>query len=440
MSIEDRIRAGLSAEAEARTVELAPPEAVMGRARRRRRLRLGAVAAVVVAVVGAGGVALVNTLGLSSTVVLEPSPPGDEAPALDPAVLDEHTWQPLAPDVAAPEAEASADTALVWTGDEALLFGGTGASAGVAYDPAAATWRELAASPLSRRGGHVAVWTGEELLIWGGRPTKPSGAAYDPAADQWRVLADAPIPVTEQPAAVWTGEELLVWGGTTGGGGLPEHARGAAYDPDADTWRQLPAPPIAPRRHATAVWTGEEMLVWGGQAANNPPVDTGAAYDPASNSWRELASAPASGFFRPSAVWTGEEMLIWGWMHESSGQETETVAYRPDTDTWRELSPAPLDPPPPAAGNGGQSAVWAGNVMLAWTGTLDADGPRALAFNPDTDEWTRLSRAPTPALYHPKLAWTGDRLLVWGGPANTAEHPQPNGAQLRFHTDTDNHP
>ena len=51
--------------------------------------------------------------------------------------------------------------------------------------------------------------------------------------------------------------------------------------------------PSARFRH-TAVWTGTEMIVWGGQLIN-----TGGRYDPATDSWKPTSAinAPSARFF-----------------------------------------------------------------------------------------------------------------------------------------------
>ena len=66
-------------------------------------------------------------------------------------------------------------------------------------------------------------------------------------------------------AAAWTGRQLVVWGGQAPGGNWQAAAAGAAYDPAADRWEVLPPAPIAARFGASAVWTGREVLFWGGQ-------------------------------------------------------------------------------------------------------------------------------------------------------------------------------
>ncbi|MDX9723828.1 MAG: hypothetical protein RBU37_23970 [Myxococcota bacterium] len=115
----------------------------------------------------------------------------------------------------------------VWTGTELLLLGGVirpndaNASTpkvrddgGEAYDPRLDQWRSIApGAPLDLRGLQ-AVWTGREALLWGGR-VAASGVAYDPQTDSWRQMNGAGAPSARiQFSSLWTGEELIVWGGS----------------------------------------------------------------------------------------------------------------------------------------------------------------------------------------------------------------------------------
>jgi hypothetical protein len=69
--------------------------------------------------------------------------------------------------------------------------------------------------------------------------------------------------------------------------------------------------PSARYQH-TAVWTGAEMIVWGGSSSNALVNDDG-RYNPAGDSWMAVAVAggPAARNLH-TAVWTGNEMIIWG--------------------------------------------------------------------------------------------------------------------------------
>lgn len=142
-------------------------------------------------------------------------------------------------------------------------------------------WTEMSKSPLCGRLGAASAWTGKEVLIWGGQscagaacPTDESprladGAAYDPAHDRWRRLGPSSLSARDGAAAVWTGGELLVWGGAGHEGPL---ADGAAYEPVAGRWRALVPAPLAPRTQPAAVWTGRELVVWGAGRPTGSPT------------------------------------------------------------------------------------------------------------------------------------------------------------------------
>jgi hypothetical protein len=57
----------------------------------------------------------------------------------------------------------------------------------------------------------------------------------------------------------------------------------------AQSWRQLAASPLAARVGHSAVWTGGELLIWGGGPIGARPLADGAAYDPAADRWRRLS-------------------------------------------------------------------------------------------------------------------------------------------------------
>ena len=59
---------------------------------------------------------------------------------------------------------------------------------------------------------------------------------------------------------------MIVWGGCRSSACFyPLFDSGGRYDPVADAWRptSLTGAPYQ-RRHHTAVWTGQEMIIWGG--------------------------------------------------------------------------------------------------------------------------------------------------------------------------------
>jgi hypothetical protein len=92
---------------------------------------------------------------------------------------------------------------------------------------------------------------------------------------------------------------------------LPAIGGGGCVD---DTWNATSTtnPPSARQFH-TAVWTGVEMIIWGGDDGDVFPVNTGAKYNPSADTWTAttIANAPDERQDH-TAVWTGSEMIVWG--------------------------------------------------------------------------------------------------------------------------------
>ena len=140
----------------------------------------------------------------------------------------------------------------------------------------------------------VAVWTGERVLVWGGGPANSgtaqnTGKLYHPATDAWSDVAIAPIG-RRAPVAFLAGSRVLIWGGTSAGSPI---AGGALYDPATDKWSTTSAASAPNARTNTGwVWTGTEMLLFGGRPLGSGASNEGFGYDPAANKWRSLSTWP----------------------------------------------------------------------------------------------------------------------------------------------------
>ncbi|MCP3977055.1 MAG: hypothetical protein GY720_21415 [bacterium] len=330
--------------------------------------------------------------------------------------------------------------AVVWTGDQLLVWGGyqaglgrpldTVTDSGGVLDPANDVWISMPPSPLSGRAGAAALWTGDEMLIMGGGG--PDAAAYDPATRLWRELERYEVP--QNPAAVWTGSEAILWGGPG--------SYGVAYDAVNDRWRNISTAPASEWSSPEAVWigtpkavwTGTEMIVWGVTVlASSPAAEPVAAldiaaYNPATDSWRQFA--PSSVDFELSqvaGVWTGTEILLFGANFDRSSQEGELaegplaagVGFNPGTEEWRLLAETPFSGND-LIGFGAHSLAWSGSRMLIWVGEgfLGERGPELWAYDPVTDSWERGASSPVNA-EDPELIWTGNELYAYGGIGKT---------------------
>ncbi len=72
--------------------------------------------------------------------------------------------------------------------------------------------------------------------------------------------------------------------------------KGGRYNPGSDTWQSISvigAP--SPRTNAAAVWTGTDMLVWGGFSSTLGHLNDGGLYNPVSNTWRPMSAIGAPG-------------------------------------------------------------------------------------------------------------------------------------------------
>lgn len=309
----------------------------------------------------------------------------------------------------APAAASADGRALVWGGTRGGFFTyGDAAMDGLLIDARSRRATRIRPPEMPAFRPEAEAWTGSELVVVGTGMRPPHevvAAAYSPDTGAWRRIR-FPFARGGGFEGVWTGRELLLWGG-------PERSedplrRGVAYDPFARDWRKTAPAPGGGRWSHAAVWTGAELIVFGGGNAKSH-VAAGLAYDPATDAWRRIATSPLSPRESPALVWTGDEVLAWGGSSVSRSV-ADGAAYDPATDSWRKLPRAPLRP------RHRHSAVWTGTEAIFFGGydyrRSFADGA---AYDPAADRWRRLSRAPvTPRSDHVAV-WTGAEMLVFGG-------------------------
>lgn len=84
---------------------------------------------------------------------------------------------------------------------------------------------------------------------------------------------------------------------------------GSRYNPVTENWAAITISGAPLRRYThTAVWSGTEMIVWGG-SHNNAATNTGGHYNPITNSWTATPTIGASGAKQShTAISTGTEM------------------------------------------------------------------------------------------------------------------------------------
>jgi hypothetical protein len=338
------------------------------------------------------------------------SAPAAAAPAAAPPGAG--TWQLLP---AAPVTTVPGNLVSVWTGTEMILHGtlttagSNNAEVTVAYRPATGAWTTLAPGPVpdNEQTIDLAAWTGSQMLV----PGQTNGA-YSPATGAWSPIPLDPGPQADAVAA-WTGSQMLIWGGVCC---VSQSNGGTIYTPATNTWQQLPAAPIEPRRAAMGAWTGTELVVAGGESGREGQpsalLSDAAAYNPATHTWRKLPPMPVP-TAGATAVWDGTEVLFIAGTTAAQSPSAAGQAYNPATNTWRQLPAMPFS-------RADFAAVWTGSQVLVWGGVTGSSPASPVprhgeAYDPATSQWTALPLAPLTGRAFPTAVWTGSQLIVWGG-------------------------
>ena len=358
------------------------------------------------------------------------------------------------------------DAWAFWTGDQLLLIGGhyvgdtnrpLAERPGFAsYDPAADAWEILPAPDLQAVQALSAAWTGTELVVW---DYSLSAAAWHPDRG-WRELPDLPFRFAEcypemaaangkafafycgaaayfDPAAdrwvqMWTPEwdslfppgsctpvgsaghdsDIWMWCTPTTG----EAPTLWSIDLDAietirvsaparqSVWELVPHPEWSPRRDASLVWTGTELMIWGGWDGITEVFD-GWAYQPGTGGMHRIPDAPSPGRPGQSGVWTGSEFVVW---------RGPVTAWDPDRVDWRTIETTT----PTIQLHPGNTAVWTGSEVLFWGASQFVSGSDGGAsLNLDTGAFRRLAPSPHGPRTDPVVTWSGEEMFVWGGRA-----------------------
>ena len=237
---------------------------------------------------------------------------------------------------------------------------------------------------------------------------QPADAPWSWAAEGWTELPPPPE-WREFAAIVWTGSELLSWGGRTGGGGPPA-SDGFAFDPVPRAWTAIPSAPEAlgaPR----GVWTGEEALFF--ELDEEEGSGSVIAFDPDARRWHSLSSPPHEPGWGGAWAWTGSELIVAGGGDVGDSETHQAWALDPVRDAWRPL------PDMPIAVNLAD-ATWTGEEVVVVGSEIDRRNHAstrtavAAAYDPVGDSWRRLPDPPVSAQTSAVDTVDG-RLVAWEG-------------------------
>jgi hypothetical protein len=211
---------------------------------------------------------------------------------------------------------------LVWGGRSPSA---TAYADGAAYNPEADAWRLLPPAPLRPRSDHVAVYLpdADAMFVWGGvagegdlwaRAALIDGAVFQVSERQWRRVIPPPLaPV----GAGWRATAARESGGEEGvlvvAPLVDEEGRPALahYSAGSGRWQLRPVGPVGLRSGAQAGGGDNLVVVWGGASPGQEEPLRGAVYYTLTGVWWRLADRyhPRQG---DRAVWTGMELIVWG--------------------------------------------------------------------------------------------------------------------------------
>jgi hypothetical protein len=145
-----------------------------------------------------------------------------------------------------------------------------------AADPALSAWTEVPGDqpPPLPSNPAVPATTGDpaalgaaaggEIFTWSGRSGELHGLAWRAADAAWRRTATLPAQSGGSLTAGGPGRIFAAAG---------QSARVLEYRIADDRWEELPLPPVNTRSAAVLVWTGSELIFWGGAGDEGPEMD-----------------------------------------------------------------------------------------------------------------------------------------------------------------------
>ena len=199
----------------------------------------------------------------------------------------------------------------------------------------------VSGSPDSRaRRNESTVWTGTEFVVFGGANISPlippqniSGHAYHPGTDTWR---DLPVSngVRDLTGAstVWTGSEILTWGGRTSSTAFASFGR--RYDPVSNQWSLISTQDqLSVRMNAMTTWTGSQWIILGGTDGMNTLSD-GRRYLPKEDMWLPIATPPLVARYGAATFFIGGRVLVAAGQIQTQLSANDYALYDPATNTW----------------------------------------------------------------------------------------------------------
>ncbi len=302
-------------------------------------------------------------------------------------------------------------------------MGGTGGAGPVVCTPACAQgrtcmngtcqkgWVSMSAPPGGFVGRSQAAYTvmGQKLFVWGGVDQNGinlnSGAIYDPGLDTWQATAvSANTPSARVLAtAVWTGSQVIVWGGRTADGAA-EYKNGAFYDPVNNAWQPLPKDPMVARSGSIGFAYGNAAFFTLGWTRNGSVLDKGAQYQILGQNWFNATNDLLGRLEHPGFAVEGSKLYVVGGLDEQGQAQDAGAVYDMTTNGWTLIKVLP-------GRRYGAFSAYSGSRLWVWGGRDNNDvaaTPGLTLEGGNLGTWTAIATAGQPT-----NRWAPQRRSGW---------------------------
>ncbi|MFE9775610.1 DUF6603 domain-containing protein [Streptomyces sp. NPDC005931] len=344
-------------------------------------------------------------------------------------------WTAVAGAPAAFAADSAMDTAVLVQPGQALLAGGTDATAGartesVLFDPVTGAWTQADRLRTARhRHGLVTLGSGGVLAVGGlgaGGGVLKSAETYDPVAGTWTTLPEGmSTPRYGHAVTALSSKRVLVTGGTGTRGEVPVALASAElFDPAARTWTDAKPMTDARTGHQAVLLRNGRVLVVGGAATTgrgSAALTYCELYDPTTGTWTPTGSLGSARVGHQATLLPDGRVLVTGGDAPTgrlagryrAGSLATAELYDPATGQWI----------PAAAMPGGRSRH---RAVLLPTGKVlilgGTGGPgyhtgyrSTIAYDPAADTWSPAGALVTGRWDFTALVLSDGRVLTAGG-------------------------
>lgn len=269
----------------------------------------------------------------------------------------------------------------------------------------------MSAPPGGFLGRSRAAWAviGQKLFIWGGVDQNGkdlnSGAIYDPALDTWQatsVSASTPSPRV-LATAVWTGSQVIVWGGRTADG-ASDYKNGAFYDPGNNVWQPLPKDPMVARSGSIGFAYGNAAFFTLGWTRSGNVLDKGGQYQILGANWVNATNDLLGRLEHPGFAIEGSKLYVVGGLNDQGQSQTAGAVHDMTTNGWTLIKVLP-------GSRYGAFAAYTGSRLWVWGGRDNNDAaatPGLTLEGGNLGTWT-----PIATVGQPTNRWAPQRRSGW---------------------------